>query len=702
MAGSQEETLQAWLTEHAADAGVPGVVGEEYNTVNNAYQNLKDSNNAFSNRRIYSRTPEQLEGMSEENIAAIRREEATTGRGRFMTGIGNLGVGLTQSAAHLADKFIPGAPLTERMDNYAQDRQDDIRRAKQEFTPETANDFDWWELGGFAAPALLPLPASKQTVGTSLIKSSAPFIKKGISALKSAALRGATAGSLGGIAEPVVDLGEGQSYAGKKAFQMASGGFLGAILGPILTGVALLAPSAAQKVLNLLKNSDADAEQIIREAVPPDKIDNVIAAMENEVAGVPNRVVPVTPGETAANAGDVGLPSVERLAAREGDDLNFNAARNVAQTKVLRDEGRPDIPDDAMGPFPNNNELIAKQLRTRAAYPSQKLANESTESINMAPVIDEIDTLRATNSQNADVISVLDEIEISLYPNRQRLIDGEPQAPELTYTQAKSVLANLKKLKNKEGAPVGTEGSGMAVKNNLTRLINANIGRVNPAHLTSQAVYKSASQPINQASIFNVLEKIVDEPLLRRGPGNSTIGLAPKPGAQATNFVETINEPKQLLDTATGFQRGADYLENTLNPSGVKTTDRIARDLTSQRQFDTVASKGAKEIREAVAEATSGVPAPAILQREFVLYNSLLSKISESSQRQVLSQIESILKPGNQAEVLSILSDIPLPERAAVRSLLNSVTNAAGFAGTEMSEQMDSPAYANALREQAQ
>ena len=45
MAGSQEETLQAWLTEHAADAGVPGVVGEEYNTVNNAYQNLKDSNN---------------------------------------------------------------------------------------------------------------------------------------------------------------------------------------------------------------------------------------------------------------------------------------------------------------------------------------------------------------------------------------------------------------------------------------------------------------------------------------------------------------------------------------------------------------------------------------------------------------------------------------------------------------------------------
>tara|TARA_R110000824_G_scaffold287595_1_gene475686 strand:- start:51 stop:2300 length:2250 start_codon:yes stop_codon:yes gene_type:complete len=585
-----------------------------------------------------------------------------------------------------ADNLGFGA-AAKQLNNYMDQREVDIdaQRRAQDAADGTnnADNINWGRGAGNIGGTLAAILATRKLPGR------APSVTPRPSSLSlRGSARNAVEGATGSLLAPVTGLEEGQSFADAKIDQAQAGGALGVII-----------PGAGRGGINIasaLRNKFGDAAntmgRVIRDNVPESLRPGIAARLRNEPEVVYGPPAPVTNldgtvtagsmgvrgapprsvGEIAAQEGDTGLPSIQQMVDQRSDPTGTNLA------KILRNEARVAEVDQYGNPA---RIKAADDARTEAVAPLTKDADASTAPINTQPIIDDIDALIDEASQQSSVRNMLTKLKKALRVDPEPApaaspiyMPGAPTVPPptppntiLTYTQAKSALDEIKSQLAQKNNAGGNLYDDITV-GRLTRIkdrLNKAIGLANPAAREARETFAEYSAPWNEAMVMGNLTNRLN-PSLRDFGAEMDL----KPAAVS----DALRNPNKVLKEATGFGRGSDVIEDTLTPPTMESINRTIRDITSEGKFDKAVIAGTQKIMSIIKDV-GDFKGLGVLERNIVVFNSLMSRLSKNTMRNMLDEIDVAFKPGSDSNraMAEILENTPINEREIVREVIDAI-----------------------------
>lgn len=317
---------------------------------------------------------------------------------------------------------------------------------------------------------------------------------------------------------------------------------------------------------------------------------------------------------------DVMSPQAQYL----GEMVQSRTAPGAAlATKQAQQEGRI-ARLEAVTP----DEIAARQERTIFSGPIYKAATSPTTPVATAPLIQNIDSLLASNPGNAKLVSALNQVKSGLEAST-------------TAEQVSSVLDNLKDL-------IASKDNKFIIKN-LTE-VKSGVEKALPGYEQAQQVFAAASPPVNQAQVLNAMKGVLQSPL--------------EVGERATPFMTAMGRGEQaLLKKSTGAPRFAE-LGDVLNPEQMKVVGEVKSELLRDAQVAAQTKAGAEAMKIILDSNKSSIRLPDFMSVKVTLANQMLKILEGKINDKVMSSLEKGFQ--SSTDFTDLMKKIPASERIEV------------------------------------
>ena len=274
------------------------------------------------------------------------------------------------------------------------------------------------------------------------------------------------------------------------------------------------------------------------------------------------------------------------------------------------------------------NELAARQARTIFSQPIYEAATLPTTPVITAPLVQNIDTLLASNPGNTKLVSSLNQVKSGLEAST-------------TAEQVSSVLDNLKDL-------IASKDNKFIVKNLVN--VKKEIENALPGYEQAQQVFAAASPPVNQAQVLGAMKDVLQSPL---GVGERT-----------TPFMTAMGRGEQaLLKKSTGAPRFAE-LGDVLSPEQMKVVGEVKSELLRDAQVAAQTKAGAEAMKIILDSNKSSVRLPDFMSVKVTLANQMLKILEGKINDKVMASLEKGFQ--SSTDFTELMKKIPASERIEV------------------------------------
>jgi hypothetical protein len=106
----------------------------------------------------------------------------------------------------------------------------------------------------------------------------------------------------------------------------------------------------------------------------------------------------------------------------------------------------------------------------------------------------------------------------------------------------------------------------------------------------------------------------------------------------------------------------------------MESINRAIRDITSEGKFDKAVIAGTQKIMSVIRDV-GDFKGLGVLERNIVVFNSLMSRLSKNTMRNMLDEIDVAFKPGSDSNraMAEILENTPINEREIVREVIDAI-----------------------------
>lgn len=274
------------------------------------------------------------------------------------------------------------------------------------------------------------------------------------------------------------------------------------------------------------------------------------------------------------------------------------------------------------------NELAARQARTAVSEPLYATATLPTTPVTTAPLVQNIDTLLASNPGNAKLVSALNQVKAGLEAST-------------TAEQVSSVLDNLKDL-------IASKDNKFIVKNLVN--VKSNIEKALPGYEQAQQAFAAASPPVNQAQVLGAMKDVLQAPL--------------NVGERAGPFMTAMGRGEQaLLKKSTGVPRFAE-LGDVLTPDQMKVVGEVKSELLRDAQVAAQTKAGAEAMKIIMDSNKSTIRLPDFMSVKVTLANQMLKILEGKIDSKVMSTLEKGFE--SSTNFTDLMKKIPASERIEV------------------------------------
>ena len=111
-----------------------------------------------------------------------------------------------------------------------------------------------------------------------------------------------------------------------------------------------------------------------------------------------------------------------------------------------------------------------------------------------------------------------------------------------------------------------------------------------------------------------------------------------------------------------------------MTPPTMESINRTIRDITSEGKFDKAVIAGTQKIMSIIKDV-GDFKGLGVLERNIVVFNSLMSRLSKNTMRNMLDEIDVAFKPGSDSNraMAEILENTPINEREIVREVIDAI-----------------------------
>ena len=419
-------------------------------------------------------------------------------------------------------------------------------------------------------------------------------------------------------------LSGGATVAGKVAPAAAK------VLSKAATFTNPIAPltTAAEYGLGMVAKGAGNAIDLMQGQRPATRAGSIVRNALTEEGRAPQNLLAAQMAMQNAPAGatvrqalaDVMTPQTQYL----GKLIESRTAPGAAlSTKQAQEAGRV-ARLEAVTP----NELAARQARTIFSQPIYEAATLPTTPVITAPLVQNIDTLLASNPGNTKLVSSLNQVKSGLEAST-------------TAEQVSSVLDNLKDL-------IASKDNKFIVKNLVN--VKKEIENALPGYEQAQQVFAAASPPVNQAQVLGAMKDVLQSPL---GVGERT-----------TPFMTAMGRGEQaLLKKSTGAPRFAE-LGDVLSPEQMKVVGEVKSELLRDAQVAAQTKAGAEAMKIILDSNKSSVRLPDFMSVKVTLANQMLKILEGKINDKVMASLEKGFQ--SSTDFTELMKKIPASERIEV------------------------------------
>jgi hypothetical protein len=274
------------------------------------------------------------------------------------------------------------------------------------------------------------------------------------------------------------------------------------------------------------------------------------------------------------------------------------------------------------------DEVAARQARTIFSQPIYEAATLPTTPVITAPLVQNINTLLASNPGNTKLVSSLNQVKSGLEAST-------------TAEQVSSVLDNLKDL-------ISSKDNKLIVKNLVN--VKKEIENALPGYEQAQQVFAAASPPVNQAQVLGAMKDVLQSPL----------GV----GERAAPFMTAMGRGEQaLLKKSTGAPRFAE-LGDVLTPAQMKVVGEVKSELLRDAQVAAQTKAGAEAMKIILDSNKSSVRLPDFMSVKVTLANQMLKILEGKINDKIMMSLEKGFQSGT--DFTELMKKIPASERIEV------------------------------------
>jgi len=442
-----------------------------------------------------------------------------------------------------------------------------------------------------------------------------------------------------GAASPV-DYAE-DDFGGKKFSQIQAGGLYGMGLPLGLIGGSKLIGFGKNIIDPLLKGgAERLGNKTIREAAG-EKTNDIIELLKQ------NKQLPggrATAGEVAAPAGSAEFSALQNIANKNipSEKYAANEAENLARLNALatvgKDEGAIALARKARGENWEKSSKKAYKMAVGAAFNKQGKPIKSMTSEDLVDIFKNPFIKPAIN----------DAVKLAKAKNIN---------PNLEPTQ---YLQYVKISLDKQLAKTGSDSLGKAeraaVESLRKKLINW-MGEKNPSYDKMRTQFAEESIPINQMQIGQYL---ID----KLSPALADYGANPL--QRSGVFAQALRDAPGTLKKSTGFNR-YEKLTDVLTKPQMRAVSDVAESLGRQATYKNLAQEGNQRVAGLLGLNEKLLPSTGPLDREYMIFKTILNRIQGKISQQSLDYISKILlDPSKTVNILENVSkkDLPIVKKA--------------------------------------
>ncbi|NIT58378.1 MAG: hypothetical protein GWN00_19770 [Aliifodinibius sp.] len=548
-----------------------------------------------------ARFPQPDTGIPESNIPIFQMARESP----FLRGMIDPAAGGAQMLGELTGLTSLGEGMP--------DVSEHVRREEQAYQQARGEDagFDWGRMGGSVVS-----PLSLASMGGSVPAQLLPRMA-----------RGARMGAGLAAAQPVQD----EDFWRAKAEQATVGAATGGAIPLVGRGIG----TGARKVTDLITAQRAPkmAERFLREQAGEEAGD-IVTALERAQRG-----------QTAGQAIARGAREAETVRGAPLVKLEAELAKESAEGARLRDiysqqeSGRRKIINAIAG----TDEDMAKavQARTGRTEPLYKVVEASRETVDVAPVVSQIDNIIAKNKNDPTITAPLENI-------KGRLDDVSPGA---LYSLSKYIKRMMG-----ETTVTGQKAYDVGTLVDVKKVLDKQIGEAEEAFKQAQSAYRELSGPINQMEVGRYLRDKLVGAMDTETPGS---------------FAGAVRDAPTTLKRSTGFPRFKE-LGDVLPEEQVTSVSKIADELMTQAKAKKMAGQ-VGGITRGIEQLAKPQEAPTLLSRPVVMANYLLGRMGKQATPEMKRVMADIMADPAELQRVLRLPETD-PRRQMVADLLNQVT----------------------------
>ena len=172
---------------------------------------------------------------------------------------------------------------------------------------------------------------------------------------------------------------------------------------------------------------------------------------------------------------------------------------------------------------------------------------------------------------------------------------------------------------------------------------------ISPKTKQGDKFYAETSRPITQMKVFEALSDSLKPRL--------------KPDERASAYATAVTNQKNTIKKAQGRKSPYSTLDEVMSKDQMTVINKIGEELTNNAEYAKQASKGRQVMTEKVGDVTS-IPKARILERTFVILNSLLMRIEGRYSKGGLDKISDLARPENRAKLIKFMDEISPQDKA--------------------------------------
>jgi len=513
--------------------------------------------------------------------ATLGEEVAGSFGGRVLASAANTVIGAPlQLGANLGDKIAEQFGFTPVVGKAINEHLANLKAMQEKGMAAAGNSgFDW---GGLVGSGVIGGAALKN------IPAAATYLGK--------VLQGAGFGTILGAATPVTDNPE--NFFKEKAIQTGIGTVAGGALSALVPPATAIGKWGYTNLVEPWLNPTAIKGRAYLSSLA-NKANDVVPLLRQNEQIVPGSMP--NAGEAAAPAGSTGFSALQKGASRVPQTADLyqagTDAANAARVAQLRTVGQ--TPEALQ---------TAETARTAAANPLYQAAREGTAPVDIAPILDKVNGILDKNPGNRELVTELNNIKKGL------------EAAGSDAQKVSSVLDGLKtSISNKDNSFIRGQLS------NIKEQISVAI----PGYANAQAVFKKASEPINQMQIGQYLEnKLVP-------------ALSDEAKQKSAAYAAALENAPGTIKNALGTPR-YETLTKALTTEQLAAVNSVRDDLARTARYDQLAKTGGADVQNIASTSQQeplGGPIPAFLKRSLMVFHSIIDRLGGKIDKKIAAEI---------------------------------------------------------------